>query len=150
MLSAFIICRCMCACTEILWMCVLYVSFGCKVRPTTFRCVAMGRAVLFILRSLLYSAGSGVNRVQVVSSGFSASIALRPSRCSFHRICLGLCMSEVIYSIRSLRSGSQVFSLLMLFLCVMLHAIWSGKSMHLLFILPISILCLSAIRMMFV
>ena len=33
----------------------------------------MGRAVLFILRSrlLLYSAGSGVNRVQVVLSGFS-------------------------------------------------------------------------------
>ena len=33
----------------------------------------MGSAVLFILRSrlLLYSAGSGVNRVQVVLSGFS-------------------------------------------------------------------------------
>ena len=32
----------------------------------------MGSAVLFILRSrlLLYSAGSGVNRVQVVLSGF--------------------------------------------------------------------------------
>ena len=41
-------------------MCVLYVSFGsCKVRPRTFGCVAMGSAVLFILRSrlLLYSAG---------------------------------------------------------------------------------------------
>ena len=54
-------------------MCVLYVSFGCKVRPKTFGCVAMGSAVLFILRSrlLLYSAGYGVNRVQVVLSGFS-------------------------------------------------------------------------------
>ena len=33
----------------------------------------MGSAVLFILRSrlLLYSVGSGVNRVQVVLSGFS-------------------------------------------------------------------------------
>ena len=42
-------------------MCVLYVSFGSKVRPRIFRCVAMGRAVLFILSSrlLLYSAGSG-------------------------------------------------------------------------------------------
>ena len=29
-------------------MCVMYVSFGSKVRPTTFRCVAMGSAVLFI------------------------------------------------------------------------------------------------------
>ena len=45
--------------------CVMYVSFGSKVRPRTFECVAMGSAVLFILRSilLLYFAGSGVNRV---------------------------------------------------------------------------------------
>ena len=57
-------------------MCVLYVSFGSKVRPRTFGCVAMGSAVLFILRSrlLLYSAGSGVNRVQVVLSGFSVKL----------------------------------------------------------------------------
>ena len=53
--SAFMICRGLCACTEMLWMCVLYVSFGSKVRP----------------RLLIYSAGSGVNRVQVVLSGFS-------------------------------------------------------------------------------
>ena len=44
-----------------------------KVRPRTFGCVAMGSALLFIVRSrlLIYSAGSGVNRVQVVLSGFS-------------------------------------------------------------------------------
>ena len=54
-------------------MCVLYVSFGSKVRPRTFGCVAMGSALLFIVRSrlLVYSAGYGVNRVQVVLSGFS-------------------------------------------------------------------------------
>ena len=54
-------------------MCVMYVSLGSKVMPRTFRCVAMRSAVLFIFRSrlLLYSAGSGVNRVQVVLSGFS-------------------------------------------------------------------------------
>ena len=71
--SAFIICRGLCACTEILWMCVLYVSFGSKVRPRTFGCVAMGSALLCIFRSrlLVYSAGSGMNRVQVVLSGFS-------------------------------------------------------------------------------
>ena len=53
-------------------MCVLYVSFGSKVRPRTFGCVAMGSVLLFIVRSglLVYSAGSGVNRVQVVLSGF--------------------------------------------------------------------------------
>ena len=51
-------------------MCVLYVSFGSKVRPRTFGCVAMRSSVLFTFRSV-YSAGSGVNRVQVVLSGFS-------------------------------------------------------------------------------
>ena len=35
------ICRGLCACTEMLWMCVLYVRFGSKVRPRTFGCVAM-------------------------------------------------------------------------------------------------------------
>ena len=61
------------SCTEMLWMCVLYVSFGSKVIPRTFGCVAMGSALLFIVRSrlLAYSAGSGVNRVQVVLSGLS-------------------------------------------------------------------------------
>ena len=51
-------------------MCDLYVSFGFKVRPRTYGCVAMRSTVLFIFRStlLLYSAGSGV---QVVLSGFS-------------------------------------------------------------------------------
>ena len=60
--SDFMICRGLCACTEMLWMCVLYVG-----------CVAMGSALLCIFRSrlLVYSAGSGVNRVQVVLSGFS-------------------------------------------------------------------------------
>ena len=33
--SVFMICRALCACTEMLWMCVLYVSFGSKVRPGT-------------------------------------------------------------------------------------------------------------------
>ena len=62
------ICRGLCACTEMLWLCVLYVSFGSKVRPITCGCVAMGSALLFIVRSrlLVYSAGSGVNRVQEV------------------------------------------------------------------------------------
>ena len=54
-------------------MCVLYVSFGSKLRPRTVGCVAMGSALFFIVRSrlLVYSAGSGVNKVQVVVSGFS-------------------------------------------------------------------------------
>ena len=71
--SAFMICSGLCACTEMLWRCVLYVSFGSKVRPRTFGCVAMGSALfcIFMSRLLVYSAGSGVNRVQVVLSGLS-------------------------------------------------------------------------------
>ena len=52
-------------------------------------------------------------------------------------------MSEVISSFRSLRAGSQVFALLMLFLCVILHTMSSGKSLQLLCILPFGMLCLS-------
>ena len=60
------------------------------------------------------------------------------------------CMSEVISSFRRLRTGSQVFALLMLFLCVILHTISSGKSLQMLCIYPFGMLCLSAISMMFV
>ena len=45
-------------------------------------------------------------------------------------------MSEVISSFKSLRAGSQVFALLMLSLCVIVHSMWSGKSMQLLCIFP--------------
>ena len=66
--SAFMICRGLYACTEMLGMCGLYVNVGSNVRPITIGCVAMDSALLYILRSrlLVYSAGSGMNRVQVV------------------------------------------------------------------------------------
>ena len=48
--SAFMICRNLCACSEMLWMCVLYVSVGSRLRPRTFECVAMGSALLCIFR----------------------------------------------------------------------------------------------------
>ena len=69
--GAFIMCSGLCACTEMLSMCVLYVNVWSKGRPRTYGCVAMGSAVLFILRSrfLLYYAGSGVNIMQVVFCG---------------------------------------------------------------------------------
>ena len=63
---------------------------------------------------------------------------------------LYLCMSEVISSFRSLRAGSQVFALLMLLRCVILHTMWSCKSLKLPCILHIGILCLSAVRMILV
>ena len=43
--------------------------------------------------------------------------------------CLCFCTSEVISSFSSLRTGSQVFALLMLFLCVILHNMSSDKSL---------------------
>ena len=60
-------------------------------------------------------------------------------------VCVCVCSS-----FRSLRAGSQVFGILMLFLCVIFHTMWSDKSLKLLCILHSGILCLSAIRMMFV
>ena len=59
-------------------------------------------------------------------------------------------MSEVIFPFKSLRAGSHVFALLMVFLCVLLHTMLWGKSMQLLCIFPFGMLCLSAISMMFV
>ena len=41
------------------------------------------------------------------------------------RFCLCFCMSDVISSFKSLRTGSQLFALL---ICVNLHTMWSGKS----------------------
>ena len=60
------------------------------------------------------------------------------------------CMLKVVSLCKSLRAGSQLFTFLMLFLCVILHIILSGKSMQVLCILPFGMLCLSAISMMFV
>ena len=57
-------------------MYVLYVSLGSKVRPRTSGPFAMGNTVLFILwsRLFLYYDRSGVNRVQVVLSGFNVRL----------------------------------------------------------------------------
>ena len=71
------------------------------------------------------------------------------SKCPIHTFCLCFFMSEVI-SLLSLRAGSQAFSLLILFLCVVFHIMWSDKSMQLLCIFPFGMLCFSAISMMFV
>ena len=59
-------------------------------------------------------------------------------------------MSEVISSLRSLSVGSQVFCSLVLFLLLILHLMFSGKSLVLLGIFPFGMLCLSASRMMLV
>ena len=73
-------------------MCVLYVSCVSKVRPRTFGCLAMGSAVLFILRSrlLLYSAGSGVNRVHVVLARFNVRLLCFVQA----NLCMVVCISR--------------------------------------------------------
>ena len=58
-------------------------------------------------------------------------------------------MSEVISSFRSLRAGSQVFALLMLFLCVFAYYVF-GQEPAVAMYLAIGMVCLSAINMMFV
>ena len=72
---------------------MLYVSFGSTVRPRTFGCVAMGSALLFIVRArlLVYSAGSGVKRVQVVLSGFSKRVFVLSRQ--KHCVCMVVCIS---------------------------------------------------------
>ena len=72
----FMICRGLCACTEMLWMCVLYVSFGSKVKPIIFGCVAMSSAVLFTLRSrlLFYSSWVWSEQSACCLSGFSVRL----------------------------------------------------------------------------
>ena len=64
--------------------------------------------------------------------------------------CSCFCVLEVISSFKSLRAETQVFALLMLFLCVIVHTMWSGMTLQLLCILPFGRLCLSDISMMFV
>ena len=48
-------------------------------------------------------------------------------------ICLDvvvILLCNVISSFKCLRTGSQVFALILLFLCVILHTMWSGKSLQ--------------------
>ena len=61
-----------------------------------------------------------------------------------------LSVPSIVFYVFVCRKLSQVFAFLLLFLCVILHTIWSGKSMQLLCIMPFGVLCLSAISMMFV
>ena len=55
-------------------------------------------------------------------------------------VCVFVCR-KLSPQFKSLRAGSQVFALLVLFLWVILHTMWSGKSMQLLCILRFGMLC---------
>ena len=70
-MSALSICMVLCASVVAISMCLWYVSLGSRIRPSIFGLIFMGSVILSIYRSscVLYSAGSGVERVHVVLSG---------------------------------------------------------------------------------
>ena len=81
--SAFMICRGLFACTEMLWM---YVSFGSNVRPRTFGCVVKGSALLFILkfRLLVCSAGWDMGLYEVSLSVSWMGFGIETMLANFH------------------------------------------------------------------
>ena len=73
----------------------------------------------------------------------------RPDAPSICFVCVFVCL-KLSAHLMSLRAGSQVFALLILFLRVILHTMSSGKILQLLCILSFGMLSLSAISMRFV
>ena len=69
--SAVSICIVLRVFVVVIYMCLLYVSLESRVSPSIFGLMFMGTVVLSICSSscVLYSAGSGVKRVHVVSLG---------------------------------------------------------------------------------
>ena len=95
--------------------------------------------VCFELDKVATSEAGNISSDLLTRGGGARSILLLPlvARCL-----------ETIYV--RLRAGSQVFALLMVFRCVILHTMSSGKSLQLLCIFPFGMLCLSVISMIFV
>ena len=121
----------------VLWVTCLTVFVNCLVKQFA---MCLGVVAILLLNVMgVFSVGGG---------------ALLDRPCMvFQRMCVLCLWSQCAFKcspFKSLRAGSQVFALRMLFLCVILHTMWSGKSLQLLCILPFGILWLSAISMMFV
>ena len=69
--SALSICIVLRAFVVVIYLCLLYVSFGSILSSSIFELMFMGSVMLYICSSscVLYSDGSGVNRVHVALSG---------------------------------------------------------------------------------
>ena len=119
-------------------MCCVFVN--CLVKQFAI-CVGVVAILLLNVMEVLSVGGALLDRSCMVFQRMCVLCLLSQcaSRCSFYRFCLCVCMSDVISSFRSLRAGSQVCVHLMLFICVILHTMWSGKSLKLLFTLPFGI-----------
>ena len=89
--------------------------FGETIRNKQFA-ICLGVVILLLNVMEVFSVG-GVALLDIMCMVFH-NVRVVPviPVCSFHRFCLCLCMSEVISSCKSLRAGSQVFALIMLFL----------------------------------
>ena len=96
--SALSICIVLCAFVGVISMCLLYVSLGSRVSPSIFGLMFMGSVMLSICSSncVLYSAGSGVQRLHVVLSGLR--IGLSESMYVFHLGKIGclLCLCHCV------------------------------------------------------
>ena len=82
-MSALSICIVLRAFVVVISMCLLFVSLGSRVSPSISGLVFMGSVMLSICSSgcVLYSAGSGVKRVQVVLSGLRMRLFVRVHVC---------------------------------------------------------------------
>ena len=114
----------------VLCVACLTVFVNCLVKQFA---ICLGVVVILLLNLLeVFSVGGGglLDRPCMVFQRVCVLCLLSQcaSKCFFHRLCLCFCMLEVISSFKSLRAGSQVFALLMLFLCVILHTMWSVRA----------------------
>ena len=132
------------------WICICFVCcvfVNCLVKPFAICLTVFVILMLNVMELLIVVGGVPLDIPCMVFQRMCILCLWSQcaSRCSFHMFCLCFCMSEVISSFRSLRAGSHVFSLRMLFLCVVLHTMSSDKSLQFLCILSFGMLCLSAI-----
>ena len=87
-----------------IYMCLLYVSFGSRVSPSIFGLIFMGSVMLSICSSscVLYSAGSGVKRVHVVLSGLRMRLFVHVCiSCRYDRMfafAMSLCVDVMVMS----------------------------------------------------
>ena len=112
----------------VLYVACLTVFVNCLMKQFAI-CLGVGVILLLNVMVLLSMVGGALLGIPCMDFQRVCVLCLLSqcaSKCSFHMFC----MSEVISSFKSLRAGSQVFALLMLFPCMILHTIWSVKSLQ--------------------
>ena len=106
--------------------------------------ICLGVVVILLLNVMaLFSVVKGalLDRPCMVFQRVCVCCACDPSvRLDAPSICF-VCVFVCWKLSHNLRAGSHVFALFMLFLCVILHTMWLGKSLQLLCILPFGMLC---------